>query len=452
MRPSERTIVLLALILMAAAVAAPAPGEDKAQATSPACRLRAADLAALAGRFGRFSDDLPPAAQLGVKKILAYEENRHFVYVRGAGPSGDRRIVFCKPATFVVDDRPAAAGSPWRLVCGKAAKIAAGRFAAGEGDAVLTGQVLLPAGGLVKAARTASGGRLVETVGKGAGDGRFIHVIHVGTQGAEAPKATVAEKDGTATLKLTAGDRTFTLVLPAEVENPGSIAVAQAGKAVLAQRLLPAGVMPHGANGVRMLERWDSSYRRTRMPGWDVGRAASELKKIVENGTIRPGRALVLGCGTGTNAIYLASKGFKVTGVEVAPTALTLADRRARKAKVRVRWLVADVAALPEIGPFDLIFDRGCYHHVQRYNAAGFVKSVDRLSRAGAHFLLLAGNANQPRHGGPPRVEETQLVNDFAKTWDFVSLREIRFESRDPNNKRGPWAWSALLRRRAPKK
>jgi len=214
---------------------------------------------------------------------------------------------------------------------------------------------------------------------------------------------------------------------------------------------LPASVMPHGAKGVAMMERWDSSYRRTRMPGWDVGRPASELKAIVENGTIKPGKALVLGCGTGTNAVYLASKGFEVTGVDVAPTALVLAEQRAKKSKVKVRWLVADVVLLPDIGSFDFIFDRGCYHHVQRYDAAGFVKSMDSRTKAGAHFLLLAGNANEPRHGGPPRVEETQLVDNFAKTWDFVSLKEIRFESRDPNRKNGPWAWSALMRRRAPK-
>jgi len=326
-------------------------------------------------------------------------------------------VVFCKPATFVVDDRPAAPMSPWRLV--------------GSNGTKVTDQILLLAGASGKIAT------------------RFVRVIRVGATG---PKATVAEKAGAATVKLTAGDRTFTLVLAGTPDQGSTIAVSQGDKALLAERLLPAGIMPHGAKGVRMLERWDRAYRRTRMPGWDVGRAASELKKIVDDGTIRPGRALVLGCGTGTNAIYLASKGFTVTGVEVAPTALVLAERQARKAKVRVRWLVADVTAMGEMEPFDFIFDRGCYHHVQLYNSAGFVKTVDRLTRSGGHFLLLAGNANQPRHGGPPRVDETKLVNDFAKTWDFVCLREIRFESRNPNYKTGAWAWSALMRRRAPSK
>ena len=403
-------------VLVAGFAPLPALAEAKAEPAAGG-GLRAADMAALAKRFGEFRDDLPHAALLGLDKITAYEENQHFVYVCGSGPVGDRSVVFCKPATFVVDDRPPAPTQPWRLVGSSATNV--------------TEKLLLLGGASGKVAS------------------RFIRVIHVGAAG---PKATLVDKDGAATVKLTTGERTFTLVLPAKADQGGTITVSQGDKTLLADRLLPSGIMPHGPKGVRMLERWDGAYRHTRMPGWDVGRAASELKKIVDDGTIRPGRALVLGCGTGTNAIYLASKGFTVTGVEVAPTALVLAERQARKAKVRVRWLLADVTAMGEMEPFDFIFDRGCYHHVQLYNSTGFVETVDRLTRGGGHFLLLAGNANQPRHGGPPRVEETKLVNDFAKTWDFVCLREIRFESRDPNHKTGPWAWSALMRRRVPKK
>ena len=393
------------------AVAGPLLAEAKAKPAAGGA-LRAADIAALAKRFAEFRDDLPPLAQLGLDKITAYEENRYFVYVRGSGPAGDRRVVFCKPARFIVVDNSPRPTKPWRVGDSDAVKITEGVFML---DGVAEHTV----------------GRII-TVGQGI------------------PQAAHTVKDGT--VKFTAAGRTFTLVFPTKAGQGSTIAVSQGDKAVLPERLLPVGIMPHGAKGVGMLDRWDGAYRRTRMPGWDVGRAAGELKKIIDDGTIKPGRALVLGCGTGTNAIYLAGKGFTVTGVEIAPTALVLAEKQASKAKVRVQWLVADVTAMPEMEPFDLIFDRGCYHHVQLYDSAGFVKTVDRLTRSGGHFLLLAGNANQPRHGGPPRVEETKLVGDFARTWDFVSLREMRFESRNPNYKNGPWAWSALMRRRAVKK
>ncbi len=420
----------IALVAVTPCLAVTAPGQGQGQGQA-AFGFRVKDLVALTGRFAKFSDDLAPGAQLGIEKILAYEENAHFVYVRGTGAAGDRRIVFCKPATFVVFDVSSAGDRPWVLTGSGVPKTMGRSFSISDGGATVTGQALVTDGAAFRPAR------------------QFVHALHVRTGGA-APKVTATEAEGTVSLKLEAGERTFSLALPTDPNVPGKIAVSVGDKPLLANRLLPASIMPHGDKGVQMMERWDSSYRRARLPGWDVGRPASELEEIVEDGTIKPGKALVLGCGTGTNAVYLASKGFEVTGVDVAPTALALAEQRAAKAKVGVRWLVADVVVLPDIGSFDFIFDRGCYHHVQLYDAAGFVRSMDSRTAAGAHFLLLAGNANQPRHGGPPRVEETQLVDNFAGTWDFVSLREIRFESRDPNYKNGPWAWSALMRRRAP--
>ncbi len=96
------------------------------------------------------------------------------------------------------------------------------------------------------------------------------------------------------------------------------------------------------------MERWDAPYRGERLPGWDVGRPCSHLVRAVEDTTFKPGRAIVLGCGSGTNAIYLASKGFEVTGVDVSPTALAIAAEKARKADVEVDWMVADVSALPK--------------------------------------------------------------------------------------------------------
>ena len=435
-----------AVILTLCAIVVPAVGRG----LSPV--LVADDLVALAKRLSEFSDDLPAAAKLGMDKITAYEEHPHFVYIGGKNASGERRVVFCKPSTFVIDDH-ARPGDTWRLVCADEPKVTEGRFTITSGKAVLTGQSLLQ-GTTVKAARAGST-HTVEVIHTATRvTGRFIHVIHVGAKGADAPKPkfTRNHKDDSATVELTLDERTFKLTLPGSNES-GRIGVSQAdGKKLLASRLLPAGIMPHGAKGVKLLERWDSSYRRTSLPGWDVGRPASELTKAVESGAVKPGRALVLGCGTGTNAVYLASKGFKVVGVDVSPSALTFAEKQAAKAKVKVRWLVADAVAVPDIGPFDFIFDRGCYHHVQKYNAAGFAKTVSRLTHEGSLFLLLAGNANESRHYGPPRVKQTKIITDFSAAFAIQAMREIRFEGRDPNRKNGPLAWSVLLRRRAVKK
>ncbi len=405
--------------------------------------MRSTDVVALAQRFSRYADDLPPVASLGVDRILAYEEHAHFVYVRGALSNGDRRIVFCKPATFIVLDTTQSRDASWKLACEEAPAINATGFTVGAGDTSIDAHALLPGKGFTV---QRAGDAHVATAGfriRPKGGARFLVALGVGGKG-----GTVAaiDKNGVLTVKVTSGARTFEITLPPH--GSGTIAVSKGGDEVLAKRVLAAGILPHGQEGVRQLDRWDSAYRRSGAPGWDVGRPASELTSLVESKTVRTGRALVIGCGTGTNAVYLASQGFEVTAIDIAPTALALGERRARAAKVEVRWLLADAVALPPVGPFDLIFDRGCYHHVRGYDAKGFVAGVNRLSRPGTHFLILAGNANEPRHYGPPRVDETELVNDYAATWDFVWLREMRFESRDPNRKNGPWAWSALVRRK----
>jgi len=359
-------------------------------ADTPRIEFTNEGIAAIHERFSGFSEALPSTHLLGVDRIVAYEENEHFTYAQGkAGERLTRRFALLKPGILAVDD------------------IDSG----GHTDRSL------------RVFRQSAGEWTVESV-DAAGD-----VVN---------------------LELSASDRVFDLQLPAAPADPGSIAVARSdGQEVLPRRLLPSGVMPHGENGAKLLQRWDAAYRRKKLPGWDVGRPASELVQTIQAGTIKPGRALVLGCGTGTSAIYLAGKGFDVTAVDVAPTALTLAKAKADKAGVSVRWLVADVVALPELEPFDFIFDRGCYHHVRRYDAKGFVSNVRRLTREGSFFLLLAGNANETRHYGPPRVKETELVTDLAADFAFQELREMRFEGRDPNRKSGPMAWYALLRRRA---
>jgi len=195
-------------------------------------------------------------------------------------------------------------------------------------------------------------------------------------------------------------------------------------------------------------ERWESIYRDGRRAPWDIGRPSADLKQAVENGTLRRCRVVELGCGPGNDAIYLAGRGFDVTAIDIAPSALSQAEKKAKDAGVKVRWLHADVLNPPELEPFDLIYDRGCYHGVRRQNAAGYVATLRRLSHPGTQVLILAGNANEalPR-SGPPRVREADIRADFGPWFEFQWLRETHFDTTEPNRK-GALAWSILLRRK----
>jgi cyclopropane fatty-acyl-phospholipid synthase-like methyltransferase len=198
---------------------------------------------------------------------------------------------------------------------------------------------------------------------------------------------------------------------------------------------------------VQLLERWDSAYRENRRPGWDTGRPSSDLHQAVESGTLKRCRAVEFGCGTGTNAIYLAQQGFDVTAIDLAPTALAWAEEKARAEGVRVRWVLADVLAPPPLEPFDLVYDRGCYHGVRRQSAEAYLRAVRRLTNPGSQVLIQAGNANEERQSGPPRVKEEELRADFSSGFEFQWLKTTRFDTGDPNAQ-GALAWSVLLRRK----
>jgi len=137
-----------------------------------------------------------------------------------------------------------------------------------------------------------------------------------------------------------------------------------------------------------------------------------------------------------------------VAAIDLSPTALTLAEKKAGDAGVTVRWLLADVLAPPKLEPFDFIFDRGCYHGVRKTDAAGYVDSLRRLSKPGTHVLILAGRADEPdAHSGPPRVTKEEIRADFSKHFEIVELRETHFDTADPKSK-GALAWCILLQRK----
>jgi SAM-dependent methyltransferase len=134
-------------------------------------------------------------------------------------------------------------------------------------------------------------------------------------------------------------------------------------------------------------------YRRGFTP-WDSGVSPPELVGVIEGShRLAPGRALDLGCGTGTTSVYMASGGWQVTGVDFVPRPIRVARAKAASARVSVAFLVGDVTRLHElpIEPgFDLLFDQGCFHSLPDRARPAYVREVSRMTRHGSNFLLYA--------------------------------------------------------------
>lgn len=162
-------------------------------------------------------------------------------------------------------------------------------------------------------------------------------------------------------------------------------------------------------------------YRRGR-PRWDTGVTPPELRAFVEDEQVAAGRALDLGCGTGTNAVYLARRGWEAVGVDFAPHAVAQARRRVAEAGVgaRVRLLTADVTRLPDLGgPFDLALDIGCLHSVPAARRVAYAAGLAARLAPGATYLLFA--FRPPDRLGIPREEVEAL---FAPALSLVSYAE----------------------------
>ena len=171
------------------------------------------------------------------------------------------------------------------------------------------------------------------------------------------------------------------------------------------------------------------------LPGrrrWDTGVSPPELVRFV--GSHPPGRALDLGCGTGTNAVYLARRGWTAVGVDFAARAIAKARRRARDANVSCTFLVGDVTRLAVAGPFDLAFDLGCLHSIPMGGRAGYAAGLARVVRSGGTYLLYAFAPGGPAFG----LTREDVRATFADAFDVISVEEGTGR---------PSAWYTLVKR-----
>ncbi len=149
-------------------------------------------------------------------------------------------------------------------------------------------------------------------------------------------------------------------------------------------------------------------------PPWDTGISPPELLAYIQANPA--GKAIDMGCGTGTNVITLAKNGWQVTGIDYTPRAIALARDKVQKAGVKADLRVGNVTRLSDIsGPFDLVFDLGCFHSLNREERIAYIQNLPRLLAVNGAFLLYAFTTPHDRTGPGITPTDEKDLNDLFK-------------------------------------
>jgi cyclopropane fatty-acyl-phospholipid synthase-like methyltransferase len=159
---------------------------------------------------------------------------------------------------------------------------------------------------------------------------------------------------------------------------------------------------------------------------WDSGVPPPELVAVVEGpDSLAPARSLDLGCGTGTNSIYMAQHGWEATGVDFVPRAIKVAKRKAAAAGASPRLLVGDVTRLPELGigtGYGLLLDLGCFHSIPDERRDDYVRGATSVAAAGATMLIFGFvRGEKPTRVGPRGFSDGEVTQRFRVGWQMMS-------------------------------
>lgn len=173
-------------------------------------------------------------------------------------------------------------------------------------------------------------------------------------------------------------------------------------------------------------------------PPWDSGISPPELMSFIEGHS--PGRAIDLGCGTGTNVLTLAQNGWEAKGVDFSPLAILRARRKLARAGYKAELQVGDVTDLSDMdGLFDLALDIGCFHGLPPVQQTRYVGSItDKVAPGGTYLLYSFLKGGSSARAG--LLDEAGVRARFEAAFESERIEHGFFNEQ-------PSAWFTFVRR-----
>jgi SAM-dependent methyltransferase len=191
---------------------------------------------------------------------------------------------------------------------------------------------------------------------------------------------------------------------------------------------------------------WDASYLDGPAP-WDTGEPQPAILRLASKSGFA-GAVLDAGCGTGENALHVASLGLQVLGVDVAETALAIAREKAETRGIDAEFVVADAFQLGRLGRiFETVLDCGLFHTFDGDERRGYVASLASVTERGATLYVLCFSDVGPDTGGPHRISQEELRAAFNRSngWNVTAIGPDRCKTRFEAD--GAPAWLATIKR-----
>ena len=192
-----------------------------------------------------------------------------------------------------------------------------------------------------------------------------------------------------------------------------------------------------------LVAEFEASYQAT--PPWDIDGPQPAFAQLAADGGLR-GRVLDVGCGTGEHVLLAAEVGCEAMGMDIAPSAIRLAEAKAVERRLPARFIVGDARELRSLGEqFDIVLDCGLFHVFDDEDRPRFVESLAQAVRPGGRYFMLCFSEEEPAGWGPRRVTQAEIRAVFMNGWEVETIE--RTELHVTIRTEPVRAWFATIRR-----
>lgn len=176
---------------------------------------------------------------------------------------------------------------------------------------------------------------------------------------------------------------------------------------------------------------------------WTAGTANPELVNLVYENKIKPNsKILEIGCGLGTESVFLAIRGMDVTAIDIAESALSTAKKFSDAYEVNVNWKVADILSVQLDEKYDVITDQGCFHHLTDDERAKYVKQISKFLKDDGMFILRCFSDKIEPGNQPRRITSNELLGTFYPTFKLEHLEHVL--SFSTPTRKSPLGWFSI--------